>query len=287
MMKRLIVVCLFCAVLATLTACEDFNINIPQAEHTNSEATTPTTKTTEAVSESQVRNQATMPTEVPTVAATVPATQFPTEAPTVTLNAEDCVVSAMEKNYQYTDNVGNAYDVTMRIPKINNIAGVSFDDVNEQIISDCKRYFDEADKEMADKVSMITLSMDYDAYIINGVVSISVSHVSSFGGLANFYIYNVDIDTGNLVSNAEFAERLGMSYDELKEKVKVSLENDYKKQYDQATYSHYEENLSKTLADDNIADAQIFVAENGQLSAVCLEYTSVGAERYKRVIVVE
>ncbi len=284
MMKRLVFVGVFCAVLATLTACNDFNI--PQAKSADNENTKPTAEITESVSEKQVQSQTEKQTEVPTT-ATVPPTQPPTEAPTVTLNTEDCVTSAIEKNYKYTDNVGNAYDVTMRIPKINSIGGVSFDDVNEQIVSDCKRYFDEADKEMADKVSMITMSMDYDAYIINGVISISISHVSSFGGMAKFYIYNVDTETGNLVSNAEFAERLGMSYDELKEKVKVSLENDYQKQYDKATYSHYEENLAKTLNDDNIAEAKIFVAENGQLSAVCTEYTEVGAERYTRVIVVE
>ena len=273
---------IFCAVFLALTGCKD--VELPKPESVGSETATEITETTETASVVPTQVQTEIVTETVTEAV-VPVTQPPTEEATVMVwDTEKYVVSAREEHYNYTDKTGNVYDVTMRMPKINTVDGVSFDDVNEQIVSDCQRYFDEADKEMADKVSMVTLSMDYDAYVTDGVISISVTQTSSFGGMKNYYIYNADTETGNFLSDREFAQKLGLSEEELKEKITASLKDDYNERYNKEGMTEYEENLAKTLAEENISQCKVFIAENGQLMALCTEYTQVGAGRYSYII---
>ena len=279
------IVLLFCAViLLSCCACKDNNIQNKVSAPSETVTEPETQKETEMPTEPETQFSEELSTENASVLSseTVP-TQSQTEEKK-TVNPDGCVSVGREERYQFTDSVGNDYDVTMKMPKINAVDGVSFENVNNQIINDCKPYFDENDTALQTGTSLITAGMTYEYYTTENLISISVTVNSFWGGVKTFYIYNVDASTGNLMNNEELAEQSGMTYSELQEKIRQSLEKDYNERYPQESYSHHEENSVRTLSDENIDSAKVFFNSSGQLMAVCAEYTEVGAEVYYQTI---
>jgi len=280
------IVLLFCTVvLLSFCACDDNNVRNNVSTPLETITENETQKGTEMPTENITQSSEELSTE--NTVATLPSETAPTQSPTEekkTVNPDDYVSVMREEHYQFTDSVGNDYNVTMKMPKLNDINGVSFENVNNQITNDCKPYFDENDTALQTGTSLITAGMTYEDYATENLISISVTVNSFWGGVKTFYIYNVDASTGNLMNNEELAEQSGMTYSELREKIRQSLEKDYNERYPQESYSHYEENSARTLSDENIDSAKVFFNSSGQLMAVCAEYTEVGAEVYYQTI---
>ena len=90
------------------------------------------------------------------------------------------------------------------------------------------------------------------------------------------------------MDNDEVAEKWGLSAEELHEKIKNALENDHRQRYSaNIETADYERLLAQTLDEENIGQSKVFVDENGQLEAVCVEYSLAGAERYSQTIILE
>ncbi len=285
------VLILFGAILVSLTACDG---NLPEniADSGTEIQTTEQIEMSTDFPATEVQTEIiTQTTELSTEPSTEP--EPPTELSTepindISLTKEEVFSTAIEKHYDYVDRVGNSYNSVMRIPKINSIDGVDFEDVNAQIVSDSIDRISASDEEMEKQVSLTTIGIDYQGYVGHDMISILVTHKSDFGGLKDFFVYNVDIHTGNLMDNDEVAEKWGLSAEELHEKIKNALENDHRQRYSaNIETADYERLLAQTLDEENVGQSKVFVDENGQLEAVCVEYSLAGAERYSQTILLE
>ncbi len=289
-MRKFMVLLLFGAILVTLTACDN---NLPENavvdDSTEIQTTEKMVEISTDFSATEVQTEIiTETTELSTEPPTQPPTELSTEPISVLPTKEEVFSTAIEKHYDYVDRVGNTYNSVIRIPKINSIDGVDFEDVNAQIVSDSMDRISASDEEMEKQVSLTTVGIDYQSYVGHDMISILVTHTSSFGGLQDFFVYNVDIHTGNLMDNDEVAEKWGLSAEELHEKIKNALENDYRQRYSaNIETADYERLLAQTLDEENIGQSKVFVDENGQLEAVCVEYSLAGAERYSQTIILE
>ena len=81
---------------------------------------------------------------------------------------------------------------------------------------------------------------------------------------------------------------IGKSYPEVKDKIRAELEKDYVNKYNTANPpQNYKENYEKTLSDDNMEKAKIYINEKGKITAVCKEYASVGNGEFAVVITLD
>ncbi len=285
-MKRLMVLILFGAILVTSAGCES---NEYLSENADDNTATQTTEEREMPTNASVTEMQTESITEITQPSTESLTELFTEQPTETITSSlptAEIVTAMEKHYDYVDRVGNAYNSVMRIPKIDSTDGVDFEDINAQIVSDSIDRISASDEEMEKQVSLTTASIDYQGYIGHDMISILVTHTFPSGGMKEFFVYNVDIHTGTLLDNDEVAEKWGISADELHEKIKTALENDYRQRYFANIETEDNERLlAQTLDEENIGQSKVFVDESGQLEIVCTEYSLAGAERYSQTVV--
>ena len=62
------------------------------------------------------------------------------------------------------------------------------------------------------------------------------------------------------------------------------LKKDYAAKYKNSKTEKYEENLKKTLSEDNLGKAMLYLGKDGKLTAICKEYASVGAGEFSVVL---
>ena len=219
----------------------------------------------------------------------VSATQEETTEPPSTKPAYETGVYttvAKEETFDYTDKAGNVYKTTYQIPRIN-LVGADADMINKEITEKFYKDFVAAETEQANRSSLTCDSLDYERFINGNVLSVVIKRVY-FSHAVDYTVYSFNTSTCTLLDSKGVVTAIGKSYPEVKEKIRAELEKDYVNKYNTANPpQNYKENYEKTLSDDNMEKAKIYINEKGNITAVCKEYASVGNGEFAVVITLD
>ena len=193
---------------------------------------------------------------------------------------------AKEETFEYTDRAGNVYNTTYLIPRIN-LVGADADMINKEITEKYYKDFVAAENEQANRSSLTCDSLGYERFINGNVLSVVIKRVY-FSHAVDYTVYSFNTSTCTLLDSKGVVTAIGKSYPEVKEKIRAELEKDYVNKYNTANPpQNYKENYEKTLSDDNMEKAKIYINEKGKITAVCKEYASVGNGEFAVVITLD
>ena len=213
--------------------------------------------------------------------------QVTTTAPEVVIQAakeKNKVSAAREESFEYTDNNGNAYSATYRIPSIN-FDNDDSEKANEEIVEKYTPDFEKAEKESASRNGLTCDSLNYEKFENKGILSVVIKRVY-YSHAVDYSVYNFNSKTGDALSGSDVAKASKLSWDEVTETLRTELEKDYVSKYKTSKPEKYEENLEKTLSDDNLGSAMLYLGKDGKLTAICKEYASVGAGEFSVVLTI-
>ncbi|MBR1483885.1 MAG: hypothetical protein IJ598_13105 [Ruminococcus sp.] len=189
---------------------------------------------------------------------------------------------AREESFDYTDANGNSYSAVYRIPSIN-FDSEDAEKANSEITQRYSTDFATAERESAGRLSLTCDSLNYEKFENDGVISVVIRRVY-FSHAVDYTVYNFNSKTGAALSNDALAKKAGMSAEAALKKLSSELEKDYVSKYKTAKPERYEENLGKTLADENLAEARYYLGKDGKLTAICKEFASVGTGEFSVVL---
>ena len=193
---------------------------------------------------------------------------------------------AKEETFDYTDRAGNVYKTTYLIPRIN-LVGADADMINKEITEKYYKDFVAAENEQANRSSLTCDSLGYERFINGNVLSVVIKRVY-YSHSVDYTVYSFNTSTCTLLDSKGVVTAIGKSYPEVKEKIRAELEKDYGNKYNTANPpQNYKENYEKTLSDDNMEKAKIYINEKGKITAVCKEYASVGNGEFAVVITLD
>lgn len=193
------------------------------------------------------------------------------------------ITVGLSETFSYTDKTGNVYNAVYKIPKIDidsEDAEAANEEINEKYLND----FASANNEVAAHNSLTCDSLDYDSYQDETILSVLIRRVY-FSHTVDYSVYNFNVKTGKLLSNEELCEAIGTSYEKTMAMLQSKLKYDYAGKYATASRpKNYEEDLEKTMSEENLKASQFFLDSKGKLNAVCKEYTSVGTGEFSVVL---
>lgn len=212
-----------------------------------------------------------------------------TEAPT-----EEPVQAQVEVKDVFTDKaVMLDFDETYyyHIPSIH-IPGVNTDAVNQQMYHELYSFIDQYVYQNPDYPYLG--DMGYLWAVGNGIVSVVTEAVVGPDSSPNpiYVIYNVDIETGEQVSNEALVASFGLDTETYRAQIKAALERtyvdlyaDYHAQYpDDPVYQMQYDN---TISEDNINNVLPYIDVSGRLCVVADIYSLAGADSYRHLVALD
>lgn len=132
--------------------------------------------------------------------------------------------------------------------------------------------------------------ISYDWYVNNDILSLVIECDPYGVDTREYYVYNVDITTGEELTKDEFISSYGMSESDYFESVRKALYSDNYDVYEEfcayVGVDYVNEQLSKTISDNNVKAARPFINGNGKLCVVASIYSLAGADSYYRIVTV-
>ena len=190
---------------------------------------------------------------------------------------------SLSETFSYTDKTGNVYNAVYKIPKID-IDSEDAEAANEEINDKYLNDFASANNEVAAHNSLTCDSLDYDSYQDDTILSVLIRRVY-FSHTVDYSVYNFNVKTGKKLSNEALCEAIGKSYESVMGTLESKLKYDYAGKYSTASLpKNHQENLEKTMSEDNLKASQFFLDSKGKLNAVCKEYTSIGTGEFSVVL---
>lgn len=187
------------------------------------------------------------------------------------------------ESYSYTDNTGNVYNASYKIPQLT-LESEDAQAINAEINEKFARDFANANNEITARNSLTCDALDYESHLNQNVLSIVIRRVY-FSHAVDYTVYNLDVKTGTRLGSEELCAEIGRRYSDVRRALTEKLEEDYNTKYQTASHpQNYEENHSKTVSEDNVSDAALFLDDNGALNAICKEYANVGAGVFSVVL---
>ena len=163
------------------------------------------------------------------------------------------VTDAVDRSFKIADET-----FTYKIPKVT-ITGVNTDAANETIRTEIdKEYYDGDNKELFDS--------NYEYFVGNKTVSLVVPNTDLSGGeFITVKVYNVDINTGKLLTAGEVVKLSGMTDDEFFGKVKGIYTKYNNEEYKRCSGKEEKSYISENLKNISYKFVQPYFGANGKL----------------------
>ncbi|MCD8115653.1 MAG: S8 family serine peptidase [Oscillospiraceae bacterium] len=202
-------------------------------------------------------------------------------------------VTALSDSIDYENLVTDAYSesfgtIRFKIPQINidseyvssinqEIWNVLYEGVVEEIVT----YWEENNYDGSEYIY-------YEWYVNGDILSLVIESHPADWAWWDYYVYNIEITSGAVLSDAELLSYYGMSEDEYYETVRQALYDYYSELYEEAyEVSGYDEQLARTISDENVNLAVPFLNNKSQLCIIGRVYSMAGAEYYDHIINLE
>lgn len=218
----------------------------------------------------------------PTEAAPTETTETPTEAE-VTVEVKDVFVDkAVMLDYDET--------YYYHIPSIH-ISGVNTDEVNKLMYHELYSFIDQYVYENPDYPYLG--DMGYLWTVREGIVSVITEVIIGPDSSPNpmYIIYNVDIATGQQVSDEDLIASFGLEKQTYRDQVAAALAKTYVDLF--AEYhaqnpedSFYQTQYDNTVSEDNINNVRPYIDVTGELCVMADIYSLAGADCYRHLVCV-
>lgn len=187
----------------------------------------------------------------------------------------------------YEDSVGNTESYSYHVPQIFSEAPVA-KEINTEIADRYGKRVEEQFENMDGGYSLWSWYTEWHSYWDGSQLFLLIS-ADENGGFKDYAAYGYDFDTDSRVTNENILEQRGINaevYKEnLREKAQLMFEDMYvsvpqESREDMGYYSQ----LEKTISDENVEAAVLFVDGIGELEAVMRIYSLAGADWYYHLV---
>lgn len=231
----------------------------------------------------------------------------------ININSNEVIeteVKKVNKFYEDKEIVYSSYEkysseYSYSVPAIN-INSTEVNRINKEIEEYYMPLINEILQNEKEGVAIDTTSIKYNSYINDNILSLVISLLTPYD--STFYkVYNVDIYTGETVSNSELISLKNITETDFLNKLKISYKEKFISKYGskdeyiknirknsgikwteeqiQEQVKLYEELLEGTISEENCSIKNpIFLNENGEISAVAWIYSMVGADAYYHIV---
>ena len=133
--------------------------------------------------------------------------------------------------------------------------------------------------------SELTRVYTYTAGVYEDVLSIAVRFDMEETENEKYYVYYLDLATGKRMTEEDAQEKLAVEAAVIKKAVEAC----YQEMHSQmdATADRYQEQLKKTVSDENINACRVFFTEDGKRMIVARIYTAGSVETVEKLIVLQ
>lgn len=126
----------------------------------------------------------------------------------------------------------------------------------------------------------------YEAYLNGDILSVLIYEETIYD-YTSYAVYNLNVSTGNRLDTQALLEELGVSWDNYAESTEQILQDIYVDKYGEGAEfdpEFYQQQLEKTISDENVKAVQLFLGENGTVLAAADIYSIAGAEKYPQIV---
>ncbi len=190
------------------------------------------------------------------------------------------IYDALQEIFSYSDDLGNRWDVVLRIPAIK-ASGEDANLINMELYSALYPYVLEVHEAMDSKCSLGTNRVDYQVFINGNLISI-LCQVDNDWGQSRFFAACFDCGTRQRVGRSELLARFGLTEDSF-----LPLAADTVDQYFQSAFGNipqddfWRDRHDNSIAPENFRDdCQLYVNNAGQLCMIVKLYSFAGADYY-------
>ena len=199
-------------------------------------------------------------------------------------SADKYISIAFSESGEYSDIPGNKYNYSYIIPCFT-LSGGDVEQINQNIYDVLYPEIEENLKSMKDGFSIYLIDVGYDAYLNGSVLSLVCKLRLDFD-ISEYYIWNLNIETGKLFSDEELFDMTGMGHDgtSLLDVTAACVGRYCTENTPDLDVSFVREQYEKTISTDNLSQARYFFDENGDLQCFVRIFSVAGAGYYYRII---
>lgn len=189
----------------------------------------------------------------------------------------------------YTDGAGNDTHYSYAIPAFN-LDSADASSMNDEIAALCNRFIVDMKQSMEGASSLMTYSVDYEAWL-NGDIATILVIVQGDAGLWQYGAFNLNVATGSRATGAELVAVVGMTEESFVEAaqnaVTAQFESIYGSEPSEDFREIYEEQYAKTMSADAFGlHMPMYLGQDGKLYIVATVYAMAGAESYDYLLAV-
>ena len=193
------------------------------------------------------------------------------------------VVVGREENYNYDDDFGSHYDITIAIPEIK-MDSEGAKSVNSKIRMNYDPVFDDLDECREGGYSLWISLLEYDYSEARGILSVWIDSKYD-GGSEKISVYSLDLNDGSeLNSNKSIVEKLGLDKEQVKKYLEDAITDYFHENYsdlEKSSKDMYDQKLKESLSEDFISSAVYFVKDDHLCARVTIAQLagSYGSEK--------
>ena len=229
--------------------------------------------------------EAPAPTEPTQAAETAAPTQAPvmTEAPTeapaeaITEPAVGELSSYVRTGRENTVSFDDGTTATLRLPEFL-IESADANAANQELLN---AY---GDAVTDDTYGDGAYYLDYDAYLNENILSVAVTSKYN-GGNSYGMVFNFDVLTGSKLDNTALCTAADRDYDEMESRLTTALTQSYDEKW--GNLGGNESMREKTLSENNIEAAELYLNERGNMMALVTTYAAVGGGHFIMQVEIE
>ena len=199
----------------------------------------------------------------------------------------DCT-SSIESRYSYA--TGKSMTGMYRIPQINLSRG-DVERINQEIYNSLYPMIEESVAEIKEYgYPGRSGEIEYNWAVNGDILSLVIRNfrTPSMTGWDDYTVYNLSIDSGFLISDAEVISAAGFTSGEFKQRAKEVLGSSFwgiwdltNENFEQASFvEFFNDRLRRTLSDENIEDVRPYINEKGQLCIIGRKYSMAAGDSY-------
>ena len=196
--------------------------------------------------------------------------------------------SFVDGSYSYT--TGKSMTGMYRIPQINLSHG-DVERINQEIYNSLHPMIEESVADIKEYgYPGRSGEIEYNWAVNGDILSLVIRNFRnpSMSGWDDYTVYNISIESGLLISDTEVVTVAGFSEGEFKQRAKEVLGSSFWRSWSlsdenfEEVYfvNFFNEQLRRTLSDDNIADVQPYINEKGQLCIIGRKYSLAAGDSY-------
>lgn len=178
--------------------------------------------------------------------------------------------------YSYKQNTENSEENVSRI-------------VNLPYVNIASNYAREINQEISNYKLGYYCGYKYYTYLNDNILSVVFEETAQANSIRHYSVYNIDIYTGNKISNKEILEYIGTTEEKVKAVLPQSYHNAFLKKFSNISeiYDDYtkSEEYKNTVADTNCSlEVSMFLGDNKSLKFIGKVYSPAGPSFFWEII---